>query len=305
MQVGARRLLNSVCRRSALLFSSLRAERSNPESLPPSMLSTAPIETSERSRSQRRGLSARDLDGGRSHHRRRLTKIGLGRRLFAWCRQNSGAQASRERHFIARICAEAPIMPAWRDKPANDRNFTKRRSALENRALIDAAYRATHRLYCDALRLWLACPSRPCLRHRRCVGEATACLNRALPAIAPAQLAAARQQVIAGGPHRVPPATHIEWVDSAQRRGVGAGVAVLRMAAPPQGLATEFRAPRHTVFPGRSAARSGALQNRDRHSDSAPMKVPDRAASRRVRETDNVKTKNTVAPSAALRPARR
>jgi hypothetical protein len=103
-------------------------------------------------------------------------------------------------------------MPAWRDKPANERNFTKRRSALENRALIDGAYRATHCLYCDALRLWLECPSRPCRRHRRCVGDATACLARALPAIASAQLAAARPQAIAGGPHRVAPATHIEWV---------------------------------------------------------------------------------------------
>jgi hypothetical protein len=103
-------------------------------------------------------------------------------------------------------------MPAWRDKPANDRNFTKRRSAEEGRALIDAAHRATHRLYCDALRRWLACPSRPCRRHRRCCGEATACVNRALPAIAQAQLAAARREVIAGGPHGVPPQTHIEWV---------------------------------------------------------------------------------------------
>ena len=103
-------------------------------------------------------------------------------------------------------------MPAWRDKPANDRNFTKRRSALENRALIDAAYRATHRLYCDALGLWHDCPSRPCLRHRRCVGEPTACLTRALADMPHAKLAAARQAVIAGGPHRVAAATHVEWV---------------------------------------------------------------------------------------------
>jgi hypothetical protein len=103
-------------------------------------------------------------------------------------------------------------MPAWRDKPANERDFTKRRSVLENRALIDAAHRTTYRLYCDALHLWRRCPSQKCRRHRRCVGEPTGCLNRALPTVPRNRLAAARQDVMAGGPHRVAPATHIEWV---------------------------------------------------------------------------------------------
>jgi hypothetical protein len=103
-------------------------------------------------------------------------------------------------------------MSAWRDKPPNGRDFTKRRAAVKGRALIDAAHRATHRLYCDALRVWRQCPSQVCRRHRRCFGEPTACLIRALPAIPAAQLAAARQEAIAGGPHRVASATHIEWV---------------------------------------------------------------------------------------------
>ena len=104
-------------------------------------------------------------------------------------------------------------MPALRDKPANKKeDFTKRRSAAEGRALIDAAHRATHQLYCEALRFWRRCPSRRCRRHCRCLGEPTACLKRGLAGVSRAELAAARQEVIAGGPRRVEPATHIEWV---------------------------------------------------------------------------------------------
>ncbi len=103
-------------------------------------------------------------------------------------------------------------MPAWRDKSANKNDFTKRRSAEEGRALIDAAHRSTHRLYCEALRFWHRCPSRQCRRHFRCLGEPTACLSRGLADVSRAELAAARREAIAGGPRRVAPATHIEWV---------------------------------------------------------------------------------------------
>jgi len=103
-------------------------------------------------------------------------------------------------------------MPAWRDKPAEKQNFTKRRSAEANRALIDAAHRSTHRLYCDALRFWRLCGQKTCRRHRRCCGEPTACLMRGLPAVPQAARLNARQEVIAGGPRRQPPATHVESV---------------------------------------------------------------------------------------------
>jgi hypothetical protein len=103
-------------------------------------------------------------------------------------------------------------MPTWPDKGTNKQDFTKRRSFEEGRALIDAAHRATHRLYCEALGLWRRCPSRRCRRQQRCLGEPTACLKRGLADAPRAPLAAARRQVIAGGPRRVEPATHIEWV---------------------------------------------------------------------------------------------
>jgi hypothetical protein len=75
----------------------------------------------------------------------------------------------------------------------------------------DAAHIATHRLYCDALRFWRHCPMRPCKRHRRCLGEPTGCLMRGLPAVPQPQRLKAQQEVIAGGPRRIAPATHIEW----------------------------------------------------------------------------------------------
>jgi len=58
-------------------------------------------------------------------------------------------------------------MTVRRDTPPAAQNFTKRRSVEANRALIDAAHRATHRLYCDALRLWRRCPARACRPRRR------------------------------------------------------------------------------------------------------------------------------------------
>ncbi len=103
-------------------------------------------------------------------------------------------------------------MPVWRDKPQAEQDFTKRRSAEANRALIDAAHRTTQRLYCDALRLWRRCPARTCRRHRHCLGEPTACLMRGLPAVPQAERLKARHEVIAGGPRREAPATHSEWV---------------------------------------------------------------------------------------------
>jgi len=85
-------------------------------------------------------------------------------------------------------------MPAWREKPQAGQNFTKRRSVEANRALIDAAHRSAHRLYCDALQLWRFCRNKKCKRHRRCCGEPTACLLRGLPAVPPAKRLKARHR---------------------------------------------------------------------------------------------------------------
>ncbi len=95
-------------------------------------------------------------------------------------------------------------MPAAKD-------FTKRRSVEAGLKLADAAHTATWRLYCEVLRLWRACRVKKCRRHRRCLGEPAACLLRALPAVPHARQLEAEQEVKAGGPRRVPPATHLEW----------------------------------------------------------------------------------------------
>jgi len=52
---------------------------------------------------------------------------------------------------------------------------------------------------------------RTCQRHRRCLGEPTGCFLRGLHYVPPSQRLNAQQQVIAGGPRRIAPATHIEW----------------------------------------------------------------------------------------------
>jgi hypothetical protein len=89
-------------------------------------------------------------------------------------------------------------------------NYDKRRSFAEGRALVDAAHVATHRLYCDVLAFWRRCPKPPCKRHRRCLGEPAGCLMRGLPSVPEAERLRAQAAVIAGGPRRIAPATHIE-----------------------------------------------------------------------------------------------
>jgi hypothetical protein len=93
----------------------------------------------------------------------------------------------------------------------NEKDFTKRRSVAEGLKLTDAAHAATWRLYCDVFSLWRGCSKKKCRRNRRCLGEPAACLLRALPFIPPVRREAAVKEVIAGGPRRLPPSTHLEW----------------------------------------------------------------------------------------------
>jgi hypothetical protein len=102
-------------------------------------------------------------------------------------------------------------MPSSRGKSPNKQNFLKRRSFEDGQALTDAAHIATHRLYCDALGFSRRCSKRPCRRHRRCLGEPTGCLVRGLPYVPQARRLEAQKQVIAGGPRRIPPTSHMEW----------------------------------------------------------------------------------------------
>ncbi len=99
------------------------------------------------------------------------------------------------------------------DKNPPDRgNYHKRRTFEQGFAEVNAAHLATFRLYCDCLDLWRRCKSRACRRHRRCLGgEPKHCFTCALPYVHPQRRIEARRQVIAGGPRRTAPATHIEW----------------------------------------------------------------------------------------------
>jgi len=101
-------------------------------------------------------------------------------------------------------------MPTWRNKPANWEYLNKRHTPKQQ-ALNNAAVSATQRLYCDVLCLWRTCSGKPCRRHRRCPGDPAACLRRGRAIIADID-ASVRAEVIAGGPKRLPPATHMEWI---------------------------------------------------------------------------------------------
>jgi hypothetical protein len=101
-------------------------------------------------------------------------------------------------------------MPSDRN-PTDRGNYLKRRTFETGLAEVDAAHRATFRLYCNVLALWRRCRMRKCLRHRQCLGgEPNMCFTRALPSVHPQARIEARRQVIKGGPRRLPPATHIE-----------------------------------------------------------------------------------------------
>jgi len=93
-----------------------------------------------------------------------------------------------------------------RNKP----DYDKRRTFEDGRALIDEAHVATQRLYCDVLKFWRQCADKRCRRHRHCVGVATFCLQRNLLFVPQAERLKARKEVIAGGPRRIPAATHAE-----------------------------------------------------------------------------------------------
>jgi hypothetical protein len=125
-------------------------------------------------------------------------------------RRENGVACPRQFGWGGKITGDF-YLTSSRNETSGKQKFLKRRSYEEGRALIDAAHLATHRLYCDALKFWRRCPQRPCKRHRRCLGDPTGCLMRGLPLVPPGNRLRAQKQVIAGGPRRLAPATHIEW----------------------------------------------------------------------------------------------
>jgi hypothetical protein len=109
------------------------------------------------------------------------------------------------------IKCDGAMLERQHDKPRAAPNYLKRRTFLEGKALIDAAHVATRRLYCDVLAFWRRCRRRSCRRHRACRGDASRCFVRGVIHVAPSRRIRAQEQVIAGGPRRLPPASHIEW----------------------------------------------------------------------------------------------
>ena len=103
-------------------------------------------------------------------------------------------------------------MPTSPDKSPSEKSFTKRRTVEQGLNLADAAHAATWRLYCEVFGLWRSCSVKKCRRHRRCLGEPAGCLMRGLPAVPEARRLTAANEVVAGGPRRIPPATHLEWI---------------------------------------------------------------------------------------------
>jgi hypothetical protein len=105
---------------------------------------------------------------------------------------------------------EISIMPSRKKLPEQP-PYLKRRTFEQGRAEVDAAHVATCRLYCDALNLWRGCAKPLCRRHRCCLGEPTGCFVRGLPRVSARRRLEAQKEVIAGGPRRSAPATHVEW----------------------------------------------------------------------------------------------
>jgi len=102
-------------------------------------------------------------------------------------------------------------MPSWRTKPLNRNDLNKRYTPKQQQARRNAARAATQRLYCDVLALWKGCFNKRCKRQRSCMGEPAVCLKRTWSSIPRHRHNALRDEVIAGGPRRKKPATHIEW----------------------------------------------------------------------------------------------
>ena len=98
---------------------------------------------------------------------------------------------------------------ARRKKQGRRGLYNKRATPDEQTVQREAAFAAIRRLYCEVLPLWRACARGYCRRHRCCLGDA-GCLKRGWPLMPQVLQQQAYDRVLAGGPRRVPPATHVE-----------------------------------------------------------------------------------------------
>ena len=89
------------------------------------------------------------------------------------------------------------------------RRFRKLSDADDD-VLYEAACAAIRALYCEVLPLWRVCRRGFCRRHQRCIGDPRACLPHNWPRLDANVQRDAHQQVMAGGPRRVPPQSRKE-----------------------------------------------------------------------------------------------
>jgi hypothetical protein len=76
---------------------------------------------------------------------------------------------------------------------------------LKYAARFEAEKTRQQQRYCDALALWRSCARKDCRRHRRCCGDANACLARAVALDRMPQRAAwrARQDILLATPRNI------------------------------------------------------------------------------------------------------
>jgi len=102
-------------------------------------------------------------------------------------------------------------MKKWRKGKSSRRGlFWKRRTPDDEAAQREAAFAAIKRLYAESLPLWRACGRGHCRRHKQCADEGASCVKRSWPLMPPEVQRRAYEQVMRGGPRRLPPATHLE-----------------------------------------------------------------------------------------------
>lgn len=76
----------------------------------------------------------------------------------------------------------------------------------------EAAFEAIRALYVESLPLWRLCGRAYCRRHHTCNGDRRACLQQGWPLLPKHIQEEAFAQVMRGGPRRLRPATHKEWI---------------------------------------------------------------------------------------------
>jgi hypothetical protein len=92
----------------------------------------------------------------------------------------------------------APPAPRRRQDPDANKN---RAAGTRSRAPAQAELQA--RRYCNAFALWWRCRQRNCRRHRACLGDAHACLKRALVHVPASLQAQVRQKILDATPHNI------------------------------------------------------------------------------------------------------